>query len=163
MANVLVKLFNDPAVAVNAIRELQSSGIKSADIGIAVRAGEISEMVARRAEVKLSDKGQVDGLGAISLAGPVAAGDSLGALANIWGVPIDAIFYYESGLRCGGVVVSVHDKAQIKAAKAAMRSADPFHIVPVDPPTNDRPFYLSDRVTQSDPRDKLLSADFRKY
>lgn len=163
MTQTVVKLFNDPAVAVIAIRELQSRGFKASDIGIAVRSGNVSDMIVRRAEVVLSGKAEAAG-GVLALSGPAANGSSLDSLGDIWGVPKDALFYYESGLQRGGVVVSVHvDESKASEARAILRQSDTSRIVLTDPPTNDRPFYLSARASKFDDRDRLFSGDFRKY
>ncbi len=158
MTKAVVKLFQDPAIAARAIQELIASGVEPGDIGVAVKTEEASAVISRSAGVTLTTSG------GIALSGPAASSNSLDGLAEIWGVAKEGMFYYESGLQRGGVIISVHTgEAGAQAARAALRAADSSHIVAIDPPLNDRPFYLSERVTKSDMRDKQFSGDFRKY
>ncbi|MDO8673891.1 MAG: hypothetical protein Q7O66_20970 [Dehalococcoidia bacterium] len=153
MAKTMVKLFQDPAAAARAITELVFSGAKLADIGVAVKSPVACDTLSREAGVSFTARVDAPTSGTIALSGPAAGGNTFESLAAIWDVAKEGLFYYESGLQRGGVVVSVQaDEAGAASARAILRSADSFHVAPTDPPTNDGPFYLSERVTRIDQR-----------
>ncbi|MDP2952313.1 MAG: hypothetical protein Q8O76_03240, partial [Chloroflexota bacterium] len=149
----LVKLFQDPLAAEKASHELKAHGFKDEEIGT-LRGGQDGGL-------------SLPGVGSVKAQGPVAAaladagGDPGLALAKLWGLPQDALAYYEVGLSLGGVVVSVHapDK-RLQKARTILRSAE--HSSPVEQQRTPG-FLKAGRMSGTNPIDAQMTGDFRRY
>lgn len=142
MPKAIVKLFRDPARAAKAAEELKSQGFKADEIGLLV-----------------SDEGAAKKLGAKPIK------DIGKALAEVEGIPEEAIHYYEQSASLGGILISVKgDDASLDKAQGVMRQVDfADSSNRFDMWSSSPAFPAASRMSATDPLDAKMSGDFRKY
>ena len=170
MAKAAVKLFKDPLNAEKAAAELKAKGFKAAEIGILVRdqAKAAKFTSAKTAEVTLPQAGTTLALGAMAAAlatTAASAEEAVATLADLLGLPEEAVKYYEFGLTAGGILISVHaDEARLPQAQEILRSADTLVAAAKGEMWGSSPGFASaGRMTETNPIDAKMTGDFRRY
>lgn len=142
MPKAIVKLFRDPAKAAKAAEELKSQGFKADEIELLVSDGASAEKLGAKPTKDISK-----------------------TLAEVEGIPAEAINYYEQSASLGGVLISVKgDEASLDKAQGIMRQID-FADTPqyFEMWSSSPAFPIAEKMSATDPLDAKMSGDFRKY